>query len=352
MSKAVDFKPLEISRGELNIYIDESGSFVNASAIGAWNAVAALAVTEKSDEQISRHLDQLKISNGLEPGIEAKLNDVKEDTYLQFIGALADLNITVFCTATDAGLNTIDRVVEHQQRQVLEVLRHIDKMKYEGGRRGVELVASQLEKLSPQLYVQLLCQVNLMFDVVSRVINYYAQRDPTSLTEFKWRIDQKNTSRTNFEDAFEKLSPPLLQTRSMSEPLLRIKGFDYSSLAQYEFEEGKIPDYLKEVYGIEIQSGINIQKLIRGNIKFIDSQDSQGIQAVDLVVSGIRRCLRRQFSNNEKTASVLGRLMLQAQNNAPTLNLITFANDMPVPTEVARIVRMMSENCKSMILRS
>jgi hypothetical protein len=320
--------------------------------VGSWNAVAAFAVTEKSDEKLNQHLDRLKISNGLEPGMEAKLNDVKEDTYLQFIGDLADLNIVVLCTATDAGLNTIDRVLEHQQGQVAEILRHIDKMKYEGGRRGVQLVASQLGKLSPQLYVQLLCQVNLMFDVVSRVINYYVQRDPDTLAEFKWRIDQKNISRTDFEDAFEKLSPPLLQTRSMSEPLPMVNGFDYSSLAQYEFEDGKMPDYLKEVYGIEGQSCINIQKLIRGNIKFMDSRDSQGIQAVDLVVSGIRRCLRRQFSDNDRAASTLGRLMLQAQYNTPPLNLISFADDVPLASDVTRLVRMMSTNCKSMILRS
>ena len=77
----------------MNIYIDESGSFVNASTMGAWNAVAALAITENADEEINHHLAQLKISNGLDPGREVKLNGVTEDTYLQFIGNLADLNI-------------------------------------------------------------------------------------------------------------------------------------------------------------------------------------------------------------------------------------------------------------------
>lgn len=336
----------------MNIYIDESGSFVNAATVGAWNAVAALAVPEAADEKINQLLAQLKTSNGHGTGRETKLNELTEDTYVHFIGNLADLNTVVFSTATDAGLNTTDRVLEHQQHQIEEILRHIDKMKYEGGRQGVQFVASQLGKLSPQLYVQLLCQINLMFDVVSRVITYYIQRDPGTLAEFRWRIDQKNISRTDFEDAFEKLSPPLLQTRSMSEPLLMVKGFDYSSLSQYEFENGKAPDYLKEVYGIDVGTGLNIQKIIRGNIKFMDSQDSPGIQAIDLVVSGIRRCLRRQFSDNDKAASMLGRLMLQAKHNAPPLNLISFANDRPVTIEVARLVRMMSRNCKSMIMRS
>ena len=325
---------------------------MNASTAGSWNAVAALAVDEKSEEEIGYHLDQLKISNGFAPSKETKLKDLTESSYLQFIEKLAGFNIVVFSTATDSGLNTIDRVIAHQQGQVSEILRHIDKMKYEGRRQGVQLVSSQLAKLSPQLYVQLLCQVNLMFDIVSRVINYYAQREPEALAEFRWRIDQKNISRTDFEDAFEKLSPALLQTRSISEPLMMVKGFDSTSLSQYEFEDGKVPEYLNEVYGIEAKSGLNIQKIIRGDIQFLDSKDSQGIQAVDLIVSGIRRYLRRQFSDNEKAASKLGQLMLQEKHNAPPLSLISFADDQPLPLEVARLVRIMIKNNKSMILRA
>ena len=51
----------------MNIYMDESGSFVHASTLGAWNAVAALATTEHADEEIHHHLAQLKLSNGLDP---------------------------------------------------------------------------------------------------------------------------------------------------------------------------------------------------------------------------------------------------------------------------------------------
>lgn len=336
----------------MDIYIDESGSFVNAPSEGAWNAVAALAVPEAEDKNIGEFIRQLKKLNGLESRIEIKINDVTEGTYLQFIEKLANLNTVVFCTATDAGLNTIDAVLVHQQRQVEGILRHIDKMKYEGGRQGLRLMASQVENLSPQLYVQLSCQINLMYDVVSRVILYYVQRDPSALAEFRWRIDQKNISRTDFEDAFEKLSPAILQSRSISEPLLMVKGFDYSSLRQYEFEDGKMPEYLKEGYGIDVSDGLNIGKLIRGDIKFIDSQDSPGIQAVDLIVSGIRRCLRGQFPNNEKVASSLGRLMLETQYRRPPLNLISFANGShKAPLETARLVRMMIANCKKMFIK-
>ena len=88
-----------------------------------------------------------------------------------------------------------------------------------------------------------------MFDVIARSINYFAQRVPGALREFRWRIDEK--SGTGFKDAFEKLSPALLQTMSFIEPFMKIDGFDYSRMKQYEFIDGKAPAYLREDYGIK-----------------------------------------------------------------------------------------------------
>lgn len=229
----------------MNVYIDESGSFVNAPSLGKWNAVAALAMPESGRKKLDSLVRRLRLRSAGPIAKEVKLNEVPEDHYLRFLADLEKLNAVVFCTATDAGLNTHERVAEHQQFQVDGVLKHLDKMKYEGGRRGVELMASQLRKLSPQLYVQLVCQINLMFDVVSRSITYFAQHNPSTLREFRWRVDQKNSARPDFEEAFEKLSPALLQSRSIEEPLMMVRGFNYSFMTQYEFPDGKPPEYLK-----------------------------------------------------------------------------------------------------------
>ena len=333
----------------MNVYIDESGSFVNAPSLGKWNAVAALAMPESGRKKLDSLVRRLRLRSAGPIAKEVKLNEVPEDHYLRFLADLEKLNAVVFCTATDAGLNTNERVAEHQQFQVDGVLKHLDKMRYEGGRRGVELMASQLRKLSPQLYVQLVCQINLMFDVVSRSITYFAQHNPSTLREFRWRVDQKNSARPDFEEAFEKLSPALLQSRSIEEPLMMVQGFNYSFMTQYEFPDGKPPEYLKEDYGIEVEDAFDIQKLVRRNMTFMDSKDSTGIQAVDLVVSGIRRCLRGEFSNNEVAAANLGKLMLQAVHNGPSLNLVAFGTEAPLQRETARVVRLMSANSRRMI---
>lgn len=332
----------------MNIYIDESGSFVNAPTLGKWNTVAALAVPEAGRKKLDILVRKLRLQSGDSLAKEVKLNEVPEDRYFRFLAELESLNAVVFCTATDAGLNTHERVGEHQQHQVREVLRHINKMKYEGGRFGLKLMASQLEKLSSQLYVQLICQIDLMYEVVSRSITYFAQRNPSTLREFRWRVDQKNSARPDFEEAFEKLSPALLQTRSMSEPLMKVRGFDYSHMTKYEYQDGP-PEYLKESYGIEVEDGFNIQKLIRGNMRFMDSKDSTGIQAVDLVASGVRRCLRKEFSNNELAAVGLGRLMLQAVYNGPCISLVALGSEAALEKETARLVKLMSANSRRML---
>lgn len=333
----------------MNIYIDESGTFVNAPSVGYWNAVAALAVPETGRKKIETLILQLRQSNINSPVKEIKLKDVPEDRYFQFLAEIERLNVVVFCTATDAGLNSKEQVDKHQQFQVNGVLKHIDKMKYEGGRQSVELVASQLKKLSPQLYVQLICQINLMYDVVNRSVMYFAQHSPSTLREFRWRVDQKNSLRPDFEEAFEKLSPALLQSRSIDEPMTMVKGFDYSYMSQYEYPNGKPPEYLKECYSIDANSGFNIGKIVRGNMKFMDSKDSHGIQAIDLVVSGIRRCLRGEFTNNELAAIHLGKLMLQSTHNRSSINLVSLGTEALLPKETANLVKLMSANSRRML---
>jgi hypothetical protein len=225
-------------------------------------------------------------------------------------------------------------------------------MRHESGREALQYLAGQVARLSPQLYVQLFCQIDLMFHVVIRVITFFIQRQPNALRKFRWRIDQKSQKKENFEDAFEKLSPTILQTRSIDDPLPMVEGFDYRCLKEYMYEAGQAPTYLKDTYGIEAKDGLNIQKLIRGDIKFVNSQEHWGVQAADLIASGLRRCLRRGFRDNDEAAFLLGRLMVQAEYNKPPINLISYSDSSRLGPDVARLVRIMIKSCKPMVNRS
>ena len=335
----------------MNIYIDESGSFVSAPNRGAWNVVVAVTAPESARPTVRHAINMLKSESGKHRFSEAKLNDLSESQYVRFAQRLAQSHVLLLATATDAGLNSPDLVAAHQQAQVAKIRENIPRMKYEGGRRGVELLAAQVEGLSPQLYAQLTCQVNLFDDVVRRSINYYAQRIPASLREFRWRIDQKNTSRTDFEDAFEKIVPILLQTRSMREPGVRVEGFDYRHLKDYELGGGEVPERLYEEYGVKVTHGRTVQRLIRKNLRFEDSTQNVGIQVADLLASGLRRCLRLGFKDNTVVAHALGGLMLQNQKSKYPIDLISFTDGDIDSDQTASVIKSFGARCRRLLTR-
>lgn len=336
----------------MNIFIDESGSFVNSNNTDSWNCVVAYVMPERDKTKSRKILASLKSKTTSSSKNEIKLRDIAENDYFKFLADLEKLNCVLFAAATDAGRNKPGDISIHQKTQIDKIRENIPGMKYESGKQAIKILSEQLGNLSPQLYVQLHCQVNLIFDVVSRAILYFVQRDPRTLRRFKWRIDQKNTTKIDFEDAFEKITPALLQSMSIDEPLVMLRGENYSALAPYVYAEGEVPTYLKEATGINITNAINIGKLIRDNFEFEDSNRSEGIQIADLLASGLRRCLRNEFDRNQVAAQLLGRLMLQGQNKTPPLLLIGFDESvLPKGSATANAVSTMIRQSRSMLVK-
>lgn len=335
----------------MNIYIDESGSFVSAPNVGAWNVVAAVVASESSRRHIERAVRSLKLATSSNETSEVKLNDVDEALYANFLNEIARSHVLLFATATDAGLNTTDSLIKHQSIQVANIRKNIPRMRYEGGRRSIELLANQLESVSPQLYAQLVCQVDLLHSIVGQSINYFAQRMPATLATFRWRIDQKNTIKTTYEDAFEKIAPALLQTRSFREPFVRVEDFDYRHFKIYELPQGKTPDYLESEYGIKVEHALDIGKLIRDNLKFEDSKTSLGIQVADLLASGVRRALRGGFKDNKAIARAIGRLTLQNERGKYPINLVAFSeSESKADSTASSTVKAMIETARRMFI--
>ena len=94
-------------------------------------------------------------------------------------------------------------------------------------------MADRVARLSPQLYVQLQCQIVLIEQIIRYATLSYVQRHLRTLGDFRWRIDQKDDSRTAYEIAFSGLVPMLLQTRGLSCPLLTLEGADYREFSRY-----------------------------------------------------------------------------------------------------------------------
>lgn len=335
----------------MNIFIDESGSFSTKNAeYGAWNVVAAYVVPETESRKVKKCLRKLKLSVGVAADDEIKLRHVDERNYFDFLNDLIALKGVLLATGTDASLNLGKQVIAHQKQQAQSILNNVDFMKHESGKDAVRYLASQLEKLPIQLYIQLCCQINLMHSFVARGIPYYIQRQPNSLKKFRWKIDQKNRTKTDFEDAFEKFSPAILQAISIDKPTPMLNWCDYRPMKEFMYKEGQMPEYLKEVYeGLGDKGGLDLQKIIRGDMRFVDSKSSVGVQIVDLLVSGLRRCLKHDFRENEEAAKLLGSIMIQAEKNSSPVNLITYGDEGKLDQATANIIRIMIRRCRRLL---
>lgn len=338
---------------KLNIYIDESGSFSDAPSHGAWNCIVAYMSPEIDRKKRIECLAQLKMSAGIPAKKEAKLKCYTELQIFSFLENLGQLKGVMYVVATDAGMNHAEYLLEHQKIQVEKMREHLDKMIYEEGRYAVRLISNNIACLSPQLYVQLQCQFSLIDSVIRDGVLYFVQRTPKSLGRFRWRIDQKNTTKINYESAFEDITPGVLQSSSIKEPMAMLKSEDYSAFNRFDYLPEDKPTYLKDIYGLEVnedETATDVGKLMREDLMFVDSKKSLGVQVSDLLASSVRRCLRQEFSNNEKVAWLLGKIMVQRHQKKPPIQFLGFSpSDQLVSDDVAKLLRIMDDACRAML---
>jgi len=312
----------------MRIFIDESGSFVPTTNAGSWCVVAAYVAPEDILKRVDSALHNLKLACGKADSDEVKLNDVNEPNYIAFLQQLSGLAGTLYCSASEMSSATIEDIERHRDQQARRIVAHIHTMKYEEGKESYTKASAQVGKLSAQLYLQLVCQIEVLHQVIDRAVLYYVQRRPQTLRQFVWSIDQKNSSKTEYEDAFEKVAPGALQAMSIERPSIALKGGDYSAMRKFAFDKDSAPHHLNETYklGVEVVGSLNISKILKNNMQFVNSATSTGVQVADLLVSGIRRALRGQFKNQVAVARLLGRLMVQNVRREQVPRMISLAS--------------------------
>ncbi|PYC07693.1 riboflavin biosynthesis protein RibD [Pseudomonas protegens] len=329
----------------MHIFIDESGSFVFTPDVAAWSAVAAVVIPEGSLEEARSALADFKSENGCAPAEELKLGVLKDEmSYFRLLGRLERANCTLHGVATDAHLNTPQAVAAHKEGAASAILTNKEKMYHEEGRTLIQSTADLLRSLSDQLYIQLFCQVELMQLVLQQSLLYYPQNSPETLSGFVWRVDRKaREKKTEYESAFETLSPVYLQSMSLSSPLVTCEAFDYSHFSGYVFAKGEAPTYLRESHGIEkdLTGSLNLGKIFREDCQFVDSQGDFGVQLADLLSAGIRRCLRQGFGDNLRAAALLGRLMVQRLVDPSPLKFVSFGGELALDRPLNDLVNMM-----------
>ncbi|MGF6408368.1 DUF3800 domain-containing protein [Paraburkholderia sp. MM5482-R1] len=335
------------------IFVDESGTFTLTDKENAWCTIAAFVLPERKRRALDALVAELRLRHGA--GLEVKLGVIPEDDFVKFLADLSKLGGMAFAVAVDVSLHRRDEIQRHQQIQVDKIRQNIDRMKYEGGRRGVADLADEISELPLQLYTQLILQVELVYTVLQYAPLYYVQREPVALANFRWRVDQKNRMLNRYEKAFLKILPGLLQTKSLRDPMIFLKGEDYSHFRRFEYEPGTAPNFLKETYGLDVDvsdgNSLNVGKMINDDFRYVDSQKFSGVQVADLIASGVRRVLRSNFDSPERVALALGMNMLQAPKGDTTVRLLSLDQTGRVDEKAARCVRLMGRYSRPMLAK-
>lgn len=332
----------------MHIFVDESGSFTHSPDLNAWCVVAAYVTPEHERRRIDGLMATVRALNDQ---AETKLKHLTEDQYLWFLSELNKLSGAAFAVAVDVGRHRPEAIEHHRDMQADKIIEHRDKMLHETGRKAVTALSEQIRSLPAQLYTQLMCQVRLFHQIISQGTFYFVQRHPPSLANFRWRLDQKARVPTAYEEAFRILLPAILQTKSLQEPMLALKGADYRHFGRFEYAPGEAPTYLKDVYGIEIEGGLNIGKMIGEDFQLVDSAATPGVQVADLVAAGVRRLLRGGFTAEERVASALGACFVQPFRGKTAVQLVSLDLTGTVDEKPARLIHRMNAAARPMIAR-
>lgn len=312
--------------------------------------VVGVASAEPARRVFQIALKELRTSVGAPPHQEVKFN-LNDPQFLALLRSLNQPSVLLLAVATDTGTQTLEQVKDHQRFHVLGLRNNIPRMKYQGGREGLSILAEQIEKLSPQLYVQLFCQSILLYNVICQTTTYFAQRFPQTLSTFRWKIDPKDKNRTSYETAFLKLAPALIQARSIRYPMNFYRGLDYSKMKAFEFTKETYPDHLHTDHGLPYMEGFDLAKMLREHVTFPDSQSNDGIQIADLLARCLKRTLQAKFDDPELVARALGKLTARQGTAGPSIDLVNFSASQLVSPATAKVLTAMAQFSRPLIQR-
>ncbi|MFL4618873.1 DUF3800 domain-containing protein [Stenotrophomonas maltophilia] len=333
------------------IYVDESGTFLSAEKSNSWCVVAGYVVPEVARKQVEQSLALLKRHLGRGIQDEVKLKDLSEANLTRFLGELGKLESTLFVSAIDLGHQDPNVVLAHQKQQVTSVRANRPNMLYEQGRASIDDLSGRLERLSPQLYTQMVAQISLLDQIFRMATLYYVQRLPATLSSFKWRMDEKNSARPLFEQTLTHMAPALIQAKSLRDPGIHVEGFDYSHFERrFRNAPEDIPAYLQEAAGHTIKSAVNLGAVMRDS-KFVRSHDVPGVQVADLLASAWRRVLRGEFEDNEGVARLLGMLTVEGQTPNPSIHLMTLGEEQLAEGTAYRAALNAKRTCRPMFCK-
>jgi len=331
------------------IFIDEAGTFTTTTKAHSVSCVAALVVPESLSATLFRRFKKLT-APWLDGEREIKGRSLNETEIQAVLKLLRRFDVLLIAVCVDMGMHTEDGIEAHKKHQAGAFLRAIRPRMPDSLKRDFEDLAARMEGLSNQLYVQATALMHLAHNVLHASTLYYVERLPQTLGVFKWRIDAKGTSLTNYEALWREVVSPFSQTMSLREPLLRLKGADYSAFARFEGTAPVVPAYLRPQ--LPDHTGpfqyVDAKRVLTENLQFSLSHRYQGLQVADVLANAIRRACNGTLQR--KGWDGIGRLMPQPEKGRYAVRFIAIDEVTKTSAPYFDFLRLCDLDTKRMIL--
>lgn len=275
----------------MHIFIDESGVFQRSDRQRhAISCVGAVIVPGRHLANVESEFRELVASWPKEGG-ETKGRLLNEHHFAQLCELLAPKHLLFEVSVMDMNSPTEAEVLYHRQKQAEGMTIHLTEEHHPNLVREVKRLKHELEQMPPQLYAQTVTLTHVAWRALEHGMLYYCQRFPGELARFAWVIDAKAKGNiTRYEEWWRINVKPMLQSRSLREPLAMLKGADCSAYRR-SFPSMPVPDYLRDHVRNPQELVSDLTAVFDREMTFGNSLDHVGLQLADILTNGIRRAL-------------------------------------------------------------
>lgn len=280
----------------MHIYIDESGNFIRRPDGGpSISTIGALVLRDTAISGFEKLYGRLRTKLPKDRD-EVKGRLLTESQILEVCKILKKVGAIFQVTATDLSLQSDADVERHQKIQAEKITENVTDEFTDSQRDYIFGLRNQLEKMSPQLYLQAVLLTDLIYGTLEIADMYHSLRWPKELGEYHWVIDAKGANgQTNWEKWWEETLLPMLESKSVRKPLAKFELGDYSAQARYMTSPS---EYKSTVYGINpAEDYLDLRKVMKEDLRF-SSKAEFGLEAVDILTNAIRRSLNGNLQRN------------------------------------------------------
>ena len=270
------------------IFYDESGTFTSTLDKTSISLIGILIIPEDTFSKIEKKYKRIRNTLPNKNG-EVKGRLLTENQVDSIVTMLAKNDVIFLVECIDMSLHTNVGIEAHKKAAEEGITANLTDKHHENIINKSRELSDRLSKMPKQLYVQSVLTFSGIYKAVELATLYYCQRRPKVLHKFEWVFDAKNKEGiTDWEDWWSSTVMPVLQSKSVREPLPQFEDGDYTYFERFYSE---IPEYLLPyIKDPNKKEGFDIRKIMMESFRF-SSNSEMGLELVDILTNATRRAL-------------------------------------------------------------